>query len=55
VYKDFEDAVQMMAALHTGADYLVARNPRDYKSGLLPVLLPAELLALLQPRLEKEP
>jgi predicted nucleic acid-binding protein len=53
-YEDFEDAVQMMAAVHTGAGYLVTRNPRDYKSGPLPVLLPAELLALLQPGLEKE-
>jgi predicted nucleic acid-binding protein len=54
-YQDFEDAVQMMAAVHAGADYLVTRNPRDYKSGPLPVLLPAELLALLQPELGKQP
>ncbi len=46
-YQDFEDAVQMMAAVHAGADYLITRNPRDYKAGPLPVLRPAELLALL--------
>ena len=46
-YGDFEDAVQMMAAVRAGADYLLTRNVRDYKSGPLPVLQPAELLALI--------
>jgi predicted nucleic acid-binding protein len=46
-YDDFEDAVQMMAAARSGADYLVSRNVADYKEGPLPVLQPAELLALL--------
>ena len=46
-YSDFEDAVQMMAAVRTGADYVITRNPGDYTHGPLPVLMPAELLALL--------
>ena len=46
-YDDFEDAVQMMAAARLGADYLVSRNVANYKEGPLPVLQPAELLALL--------
>ena len=46
-YQDFEDAVQMMAAVRLGADYLVTRNVRDYQAGPLPVLQPVELLALL--------
>ena len=46
-YNDFEDAVQMMAAVHAGADYLVTRNLADYREGPLPALQPAELLALL--------
>ena len=46
-YKDFEDAVQMIAAVGTGANYLVTRNVRDFRSGPLPVLLPAELLTLI--------
>jgi predicted nucleic acid-binding protein len=46
-YQDFEDAVQMMAALRSGAHYLITRNVQDYKAGPLPVLQPAELLALL--------
>ncbi|MFN2225837.1 MAG: PIN domain-containing protein [Anaerolineae bacterium] len=46
-YDDFEDAVQMMAAAHAEADYLVTRDVADYKEGPLPVVQPAELLALL--------
>ena len=46
-YQDFEDAVQMMAAVRVGADYVITRNPQDYRQGPLPALLPAELLALL--------
>lgn len=47
-YEDFEDAVQMMAAVRSGAVYLVTRNVPDFKSGPLPVIRPAELLVLLQ-------
>jgi predicted nucleic acid-binding protein len=46
-YRDFEDAVQMVSALRSGAQYLVTRNVHDYRAGPLPVLQPAELLALL--------
>lgn len=46
-YKDFEDAVQMISAVQVGAQYLVTRNIKDYKSGPLPVIQPAELLTLL--------
>ncbi len=46
-YRDFEDAVQMMAAVQAGAAYLVTRNVPDYRAGPLPALQPAELLALL--------
>ena len=46
-YSDFEDAVQMMAAVQAGAQYLVTRNVRDYRAGPLPALQPAELLALV--------
>ena len=46
-YSDFEDAVQMMSATQIGAQYLVTRNIKDYKSGPLPVVQPTELLALL--------
>lgn len=46
-YRDFEDAVQMIAAVHDGAQYLITRNVQDYQAGPLPALRPAELLALL--------
>lgn len=46
-YSDYEDAVQMMAAVRAGMTHLVTRNFEDYRAGPLPVLLPAELLALL--------
>lgn len=47
---DFEDAVQVAAALKIGADYLVTRNLRDYKriaDETLRVRSPAEILPLL--------
>ena len=46
-YADFEDAVQMMAAVGAQVDYLVTRNVVDYKSGPLPVLQPGDLIAML--------
>ena len=46
-YRDFEDAVQMMAAVHCGVDYVVTRNVKDYEDGPLAALKPAELLALI--------
>lgn len=45
-WKDFEDAVQMAAALNSQADYFVTRNPKDFKDGLVRVLQPGDLLAL---------
>ncbi len=46
-YRDFEDAVQMVAALQVKADYLVTRNRRDFQPAPIPVKEPAELLAFL--------
>ncbi|MGD8625717.1 MAG: PIN domain-containing protein [Anaerolineae bacterium] len=46
-FRDFEDAVQMMAAVHAGAQYLITRNVSDYKGGAIPALEPAELLTLV--------
>jgi hypothetical protein len=46
-YQDFEDAVQMIAALRIRADYLLSRNVRDYQPAPLAVITPAELLAIL--------
>lgn len=46
-YRDFEDAVQIITAIQSRADYLVTRNPQDYKLPVIPVVQPVELLALL--------
>lgn len=46
-YRDFEDAVQMMAAVRAGAQYLITRNVPDYSGGPIPALEPAELLTLV--------
>jgi predicted nucleic acid-binding protein len=46
-WQDFEDAIQMAAALNEQADYLVTRNRQDFEAQPVPVLEPAGLLALL--------
>ena len=46
-YNDFEDAVQMMAAVQCRVDYLVTRNVKDFHPAPLTVLQPSELLVLL--------
>ena len=46
-YRDFEDAVQMLAALQIHADYLLTRNVKDYQPAPLEVIQPVELLAIL--------
>ena len=45
--KDFEDAVQVAAALQIGANYLVSRNEKDYKKSPIGVKSPAAVVALL--------
>jgi len=44
---DFEDSVQVAAALQIGADYLVTRNTRDFKETTVEIRTPGEVLALL--------
>ncbi len=46
-YKDFEDAVQMIAAVQCKADYLITRNVKDFQPALLSVLQPVDFLASL--------
>lgn len=46
-YRDFEDAVQMMAAVQCKAEYLVTRNVKDFQPAPLSVIQPSELLALI--------
>ncbi len=44
---DFEDAVQLAAALASGLDAIVTRNVADYAGATLPVYRPNEFLKLL--------
>jgi predicted nucleic acid-binding protein len=46
-YRDFEDAVQMIAAVQCKADYFVTRNPKDFQPPMLTVIQPGELVALI--------
>lgn len=46
-WRDFEDAVQMAAAIQCNADYLLTRDPKHYPDAPIPVLQPAEFLTLL--------
>ena len=47
-WQDFEDAVQMATAVHTQLDYLITRNPKDFETHPIPVLQPAQLVAILK-------
>jgi hypothetical protein len=40
----------MRCAENVGADYLITRNPQDFRKSLVPVLTPNELFALHETR-----
>lgn len=42
-FKDFEDAVQVAAALHVGADHLVSRNEKDFRGSPVDIRSPATI------------
>lgn len=46
-YKDFEDAVQMMAAVRAELDCIVTRDATGFRTGPLPAMSPAQLLAMM--------
>jgi predicted nucleic acid-binding protein len=43
-YEDFEDAVQMMAAVQNKVDCLITRNIKDYHPAMLPVMQSIDFL-----------
>ncbi len=45
---DFEDALQIAAALSCKARYIVTRNMRHYKKSPVPALLPQDLCKLIE-------
>ena len=46
-FKDFEDAMQVGAALACAAECIATRNARDFRTSLIPAFTPAQLLARL--------
>jgi hypothetical protein len=44
---DFEDNLHIACAAEARLDAIVTRNPKDFAGSPVPVLTPAELLALL--------
>ncbi len=43
-HKDFEDAVQILcASTITGIDFIITRNPKDFKTSEISVLTPDEI------------
>jgi len=41
--KDFEDALQAIAAVKVGCDYIVTRNIKDFKFSVVPAILPENI------------
>jgi predicted nucleic acid-binding protein len=44
MFPDFEDAVQNYAAIETSLDIIVTRNPKDFSTSSLMVVLPEEFV-----------
>jgi predicted nucleic acid-binding protein len=44
---DFEDDLQIACAVQTGVDGIVSRDPRGFAASPIPVITPADLVALL--------
>jgi predicted nucleic acid-binding protein len=47
-WKDFEDAVQFIAAKESKADFIITRNKADYKTSEIPCMTPTEFIAHLK-------
>lgn len=47
-FSDFEDGLQEECAVESMADYIVTRNPADFKHSRVKVILPDELLRKLE-------
>lgn len=45
---DYEDAVIEQVARRSGVDYIVTRNQKDYKEGVMKVILPEEFIKLIE-------
>ncbi|PHI18027.1 PIN domain nuclease [Lewinellaceae bacterium SD302] len=45
-FKDFEDGLQYYCALEAGADVIITRNLKDFKSSKIPVMTAKQFLSL---------
>ena len=45
-WRDFEDCVQFVVALHQRMDYIITRNAKDFEDNAIPVISPEEYLLL---------
>jgi len=43
---DFEDNIQMACAQKVSADYIITRDPKDYRHSTVPVLSPVQYLSM---------
>ena len=46
-FTDLEDGIQHFVAVNNGAEAIVTRNVRDYRSSTIPACDPSHVLALL--------
>jgi predicted nucleic acid-binding protein len=46
-WKDFEDAVQYIAAGENSADYIVTRNAQDFSAGHIPAVTPELFIRII--------
>lgn len=53
-FSDFEDSVVNQAAIKAGVDYIITRNPDDFKTADIPIVSPTEFIELLGETLDEE-
>ena len=46
-WKDFEDAVQFVAARENGAAYIITRNTQDFSSGFIKAVMPEDFVQIV--------
>lgn len=47
-FSDFEDSVLHESARHTGAEYIITRDIKDFKKSTIPVYTATEFLSMLE-------
>lgn len=47
-FSDFEDSVLHESARHSGVEYIITRNVKDFKKSKIPTYTPVEFLSMLE-------